>query len=80
MSTLKIISCKGVIKVISINTDHLKVFTMVIAVTFSALLSPNFSRGMISLASGYSDSNVQVTIQAFLTGNFFSQGMAFGAV
>ena len=35
---------------------------------------------MISSVFRYSDSNIQVTIQTLLIGNFLPQGMAFGAV
>ena len=37
MSSLKIISCKAVIKVVGIKTYHLKILTMMITVTFNTL-------------------------------------------
>ena len=80
MSSLKIISRKAVIKVVGIKTYHLKVFTMMITVTFNTLFPANLGGSMISPAFRYSDSNIQVTFQALIAGNLFSKDMAFGAV
>ena len=80
MSSLKSISCKAVIKVVGINMYHLKVLTMMITVTSDTLFPSDLVGGMISPAFIYSNSNIQVTIQALITGYLLSEDMTFGAV
>jgi hypothetical protein len=70
----------AMIKMICIETDHLEGKAMMIAVAFHTLLSLYLAGSMISPVFRDSDPDLQVTIQAFLIGYFFSQDMAFCAI
>lgn len=80
MCSMQVITGKGVIKLISIEANHLKIFTMMVAVAFNTSFPLYISRGMISPVFSNPDSNIQVTVQALRIGNFLSQGVAFGAI
>lgn len=80
MRSMQVITGKGVVKSFSIEANHLKFSSMMIAVAFNTPFPLYIRRGVISPAFSNSDSDIQVTIQAFFSGNFLPKGVAFGAI
>jgi hypothetical protein len=78
--SLQHVSCQGVIELVPVKADHLKIPAMMVIMTGGTLFSLYFRRSMITPVFSGQGCNFLVAIQAFLIGDLFSQYMAFDAV
>jgi len=80
VGSLKRIPCQGVIKLLLVESDQLKIPAVVVVVARSTFLAFDFGRNMIAHVVIDPGCNLLMAVQALLVGNLFPQDVAFDAV
>jgi hypothetical protein len=80
MRAFQRITRKDMIEGVRIETDNLKVPSMMIVVAFIAMLILHFPRNVVTTIVVDQEFDGGMAIEALFVGNLFTQGVAFGAV